>query len=121
MYKSFTELPIWKQAMTISTKIFKMTNNLPRKEDYGLTSQIRRSANSIGANIAEGFGRSHTKDKINFYVYARGSSYETIHHLLYGKNVKYFDAELASEIINDIEKVIYEINKIIKTMRFKGL
>ena len=59
-------MPIWKVAMEIAEKIFKYTNNLPRKEDYGFTSQIRRSGLSISANIAEAFGRYHTLNKINF-------------------------------------------------------
>ena len=49
-----------------------ITEELPNKEDYGLTSQIRRAALSIPANIAEGFGRKHTKDKLNFYYDSRG-------------------------------------------------
>lgn len=117
MYKNFTQMPIWKQAMKISIKIFELSDNLPRKEDYGLTSQIRRSTNSIGANIAEGFGRKHTKEKINFYVYARGSANETIHHLIYGSKIGYFHEQKANNLIKEINSLIYEINKIIKTLK----
>ncbi len=113
-------MPIWKQAINISIKIFDLTDNLPRKEDYGLTSQIRRSANSIGANIAEGFGRKHSKDKINFYVYARGSANECIHHLLYGLQVGYFNQSNVDCIIKELKQLIFEINKIIKVLS-KGL
>ena len=62
-------MPVWQDAMQIATKIFKLTEILPKKEDYGFTSQIRRSALSISANIAEAFGRNHTADKINFYYF----------------------------------------------------
>jgi len=81
MYKSFKNMPIWKEAMNIAEQIFTITDNLPRKEDYGFTSQIRRAALSISANIAEAFGRNHTLDKINFYYFARGSLTETQSHL----------------------------------------
>ena len=80
-------MSVWKKAMNISLVIFKLSESLPRKEDYGLTSQIRRSSNSVSSNIAEGFGRTTNKEKIYFYSNARGSAYETINHLLYGKSV----------------------------------
>ena len=65
-YNSFEEMPIWQKSMDLAVEIYDMTETLPRKEDYGLTSQIRRSALSVPGNIAEGFGRKHTKDKLNF-------------------------------------------------------
>ena len=76
-YKSFEEMPVWRKAMDLAVKVLKLTENLPRKEDYGLTSQIRRSGLSVPGNIAEGFGRKHTKDKLNFYYDSRGSLSET--------------------------------------------
>jgi len=66
-YNSFEEMPVWQKSMNLAVEIYDMTETLPRKEDYGLTSQIRRSALSVPGNIAEGFGRKHTKDKLNFY------------------------------------------------------
>ncbi len=60
MYKSFKDMPIWQEAMEIAEKVFYITDNLPKKEDYGFTSQIRRSALSISANISEAYGRNHT-------------------------------------------------------------
>jgi len=81
MYKSFKDMPIWLEAMEIAEKVFKLTDKLPRKEDYGFTSQIRRAGLSISANIAEAYGRNHTADKINFYYFARGSVTETQSHL----------------------------------------
>ena len=83
-------MPVWQSAMNVAVEIFELTENLPRKEDYGFTSQIRRSALSISANIAEAFGREHTFDKINFYYFARGSLTETLSHLDYGQRVNYF-------------------------------
>ena len=66
LFKSFTEMPVWQKAHELSAEIFKLTSILPRSEDYGLTSQLRRAANSISANIAEGFGRNINKDKRQF-------------------------------------------------------
>lgn len=115
-YTSFYDTDIWKKSLEISKCIFKISCNLPRCEDYGLTSQIRRASNSISANIAEGYGRLHKKDKINFYIIARGSATETISHLLYGKEINYFTHEVTHELIKKLEIVILEINKIMKSV-----
>jgi len=116
-YESFREMPVWKKAMELSVEIQKTSASLPRCEDYGLTSQIRRSASSVRANIAEAFGRKTAKDKSHFYVNSRGSAYETQDHLLYGKNVGYFNE--ISELDNQYEQLIHDLNKIIKTLNNK--
>jgi len=59
-YLSFRDMPIWQTAMEVAEQVFAVTDKLPRKEDYGFTSQVRRAALSISANIAEAFGRNHT-------------------------------------------------------------
>lgn len=64
MIKGFKDMPVWKESMDIAVQIFEISNSFPKKEDYSLTSQIRRSATSISANIAEAFGRFHAKDKM---------------------------------------------------------
>ncbi len=75
MFKTFKEMPIWQKAMEMAEDTYtNLLRNLPRSEDYGFTSQIRRSALSISANIAEAFGRNHKRDKINFYYVSRGSA-----------------------------------------------
>lgn len=58
MYTDFNQFPVWQKAMDFAVGVFDITENLPRKEDYGLTSQMRRSALGISNNIAEGFGRN---------------------------------------------------------------
>jgi hypothetical protein len=78
VYQTFKEMPIWQKAMEIAEEIHKITDNLPKKEDYGFTSQIRRAALSIPSNIAEAYGRHHIADKINFYYMSRGSLTETL-------------------------------------------
>ncbi|HEU5408017.1 MAG TPA: four helix bundle protein, partial [Nitrospira sp.] len=83
-------MPVWQKGMELAKKVFSLTEGLPRKEDYGLTSQLRRSALSVPGNLAEGFGRQHTKDKLNFYYASRGSLAETKSHLIYGEEVGYF-------------------------------
>lgn len=102
--------------MDIAVAVFKISVPLPRAEDYALKSQIRKSAESISANIAEGFGRHHPKDKINFYRYARGSAMETKSHLIYGNLVEYFEIEQVDILRENIDSLVHDINKIIKTL-----
>jgi four helix bundle protein len=110
-------MPVWQSAMAAAEQVFKLTDRLPRKEDYGFTSQIRRAALSISANIAEAFGRNHTLDKINFYYIARGSVTETQSHLEYGKRVGYLTAPAAQGITDELEKVHTDLNRVIATLR----
>ena len=120
MYKDFQQLPVWQMAMQLAVEVFGLTDNLPRKEDYGLTSQIRRSSLSISDNIAEGFGRHHSADKIKFYIYSRGSANETKNQLLYGNKVGYFEEEIVNDLINRIDTMIESLNKLIKTLSNGG-
>lgn len=117
MYFSFEEMPVWKKSLNLSSLVFKITIPLPRCEDYSLTSQIRRSSNSISANISEAFGRQTPKDKKNFYVFARGSAFETKSHLLYGIAVGYFHEDDCKPILIGYEDLIFDLNKIIKTLK----
>ena len=117
MYRSFRETPVWKEAMGITEEISRWTEELPRKEDYGFTSQTRRSALSISANIAEAYGRQHRLDKNNFYYYARGSVTETQSHLEYGKRVEYFPSELVDELDNRLKKIYNDLNKVILSLK----
>ncbi len=116
-YKSFEEMTVWQQSMNLANKIFQITEKLPKKEDYGLTSQIRRSALSVSGNIAEGFGRKHTKDKLNFYYDARGSLCETKSHLIYGKGVGYFKESDFEENAIIVEMVWKELNSLIASLK----
>jgi len=102
--------------MDMAVEIFSLTDNLPRKEDFGLTSQLRRSALSVSGNLAEGFGRKHTKEKLNFYYHARASLTETKSHLIYGKRVQYFTEKEFSHNVLPLEQIWKEINSLIVSM-----
>jgi four helix bundle protein len=106
-------MPVWQCAMEIAVKVHAMTEALPRKEDYGLTSQMRRSAVSISANIAEGFGRKHALDKINFYLHSRGSLTETQSHLEYGRRVGYFQPDEVESLDSHLTSLHHDLNKLI--------
>jgi four helix bundle protein len=120
-YHSFEEMPVWQKAMDLAVEVHRLTENLPRKEDYGLTSQLRRSALSVPANIAEAFGRRHTKDKLNFYYDARGSLTETKNHLIYGCRVSYFSKASFGKSAGMVEDVWKQLNTLINSLQPKDL
>ena len=102
--------------MDLATKVFRLTETLPGKEDYGLTSQIRRSALSVSGNIAEGFGRNHSKDKMKFYYNSRGSLTETKNHLIYGQRIGYFNQSDFDDLSDLIQKIWKELNLLISAL-----
>lgn len=117
MIKCFKDMPIWQEALHIAEEIHALTEHLPRKEDYGFTSQIRRAALSISANIAEAFGRHHTADKINFYYFARGSITEALSHIEYGARVGYIAISDQQKLNDILNRLHHDLNKVITTLR----
>lgn len=116
-FSSFENMSVWQRAMELAQKIFAVTETLPRKEDYGLTSQIRRAALSVPGNIAEGFGRKHTKDKLNCYYASRGSLAETKNHVIYGEKVGYFKQSDCKEWILSIAEIWRELKALINSLQ----
>ena len=110
-------MPVWQKAKEIVADIYKLTENLPKREDYALCGQMRKAAISIAANIAEGFGRNHTNDKVNFYYYSRGSCFEVRSHLLCSNTVGYFSSEQIEGPNQKCLTVVEELNKIIKGLK----
>jgi four helix bundle protein len=110
-------MPIWNDSMNLAEQIFKLSEKFPKKEDYGLTSQLRRAVLSISANIAEAYGRHHTLDKINFYYYSRGSVTETQNHIEYGKRVGYLSEDSAKNLDIILDKLYNDLNKIILSLK----
>ncbi|WP_162944946.1 four helix bundle protein [Flavisolibacter nicotianae] len=115
-YLDFTEMPAWQLAAEVVKEVYDLSALLPRSEDYALRGQVREAAIGMTGNIAEGFGRLYGKDKTNFYLYARGSSYEVRSHLLVGHKVGYFTLDAISSINAKCLKVVEELNKIIKNL-----
>ena len=95
---SFTDLTTWQKGHDLVVKIYQETEEFPQEESYGITSQIRRSASSVTANIAEGFCRQTYKEKVQFFYTAQGSLTELKDHLLVAKDVGYLKEEVFENI-----------------------
>jgi four helix bundle protein len=91
--KNYKELLVSRKAHQMTLDIYSATRSFPKEELYGLTSQLRRSAASIGANIAEGSGRRSNNEICRFLQISRGSASETEYHLLLARDLKFLRDE----------------------------
>ena len=89
--QDFRNLKVWHRAHRLTLGLYRLTTKFPRDELYGLTSQIRRAASSVCANIAEGCGRSSDKEFGRFLYIALGSACELEYHLLLSADLEYLD------------------------------
>ena len=101
----FEELKIWQKAMDITEKCYLASEDFPKEEKYGLTSQLRRSAVSIPSNISEGAGRNTNGEFRQFLGIANGSSFELLTQLYLSKRLNLITEEKVRPIINDILEV----------------
>jgi four helix bundle protein len=107
--KDFKELRVWSKAHELAILVYKLTRAFPRDEVYGLTSQVRRSAASIGANIAEGCGRHSDGEMTRFLQIARGSASETEYHLLLAKDLGFLqeaDFQVAEQAVVVVQRML---------------
>src|SRR4029077_4590020 len=113
--ESFQDLVVWQKSMDLVAECYQLVRSLPSHEQYGLGSQMRRAAVSIPANIAEGFGRWHSKEFVRFLLVANGSLKELETHLLIGKRLGFFSApELAKPV-----GLVEEIGRMLAALRKK--
>jgi four helix bundle protein len=116
MLKGFQDLRVWQEAKDFTVQVYRITKSFPREEMFGLSDQMRRASNSICANIAEGFSRYHTKDKVKFYYNARGSVSESVSHVLVARELKYLSPEVAAGINKQLESIKQMINAMISSV-----
>ncbi len=95
--KSYRELVAWQKAMDLVEVVYRSTACFPKEEIYGLTSQVRRSAVSVPSNIAEGQGRTSTRDFLNFLSIAAGSLCEMETQLLIAQRLHYLPPAVVAD------------------------
>lgn len=100
--KNFTDLVAWQEAHKLVLLVYKVTENFPKKELFILLPQMRRAAISITSNIAEGFTRQGSKEKIQFYFIAKASLTELHNQLILSKDLNYMSEEECEACINQI-------------------
>ncbi len=111
--QSFTDLNTWKEGHKLVLSIYRISEDFPEKEIFGLTSQMRRCAVSITSNIAEGFSRSTNKDKYQFYSIAQGSLTELQNQLIIARDVGY----LKDSKFQNVAQQTIVVNKLINGLK----
>ena len=111
--KSYKELEAWKKSKDLVIGIYSITKNFPKDELYGITSQIRRAAVSIPSNIAEGHGRNHSKETIQYLHISRGSLFEVETLLILSHELGYLKVEEAEIKLANVTECIKIINGLI--------
>jgi four helix bundle protein len=104
--KTFEDLLVWQKAHSFVLTVYRLTETFPKLEIFGLTSQFRRAAVSIPANIAEGFRRRGASDKARFYNIAQTSVEECRYYLILIKDLEYADVSEANRIIQEVSKLL---------------
>ena len=103
--RDFRQIRVWSKAHELTLEIYKTTACFPREELYGITSQLRRAAASIPANIAEGFGRGGNAELARFRQIGMGSAYEVEYHALLAKDLALIDATIYLKLQTRIVEV----------------
>lgn len=115
--QDFRKLTVWQKAHALTLAIYAGTESFPAGERYGLTSQMRRAAASIPANIAEGCGRSSDPDFARFRHHAMGSASELEYFLLLAADLKHLEPALAKSLTTDTQEIKRMIAALISRLK----
>jgi four helix bundle protein len=118
--RDFRGLTVWQKAHDLTVELYRVTASFPREELFGLTSQIRRSASSVPANIAEGCGRGSGADFGRHLQIAFGSACECEYHLLLSRDINLMDDQCHSVLGEKIEEVKRMLTALMTKVRADG-
>ena len=114
---SYRDLRVWQQAMSLAEACYRTTRQFPREELYGMTSQIRRAAASVPANIAEGRGRENRGEYIQFLRVAQGSLKELETHLILSHRITLTSVETVEPLLTQCEAVGKMLRALIRSLQ----
>lgn len=115
--QDFKKLEVWKLSFEFGKKVYKITASFPKEEIYSITSQLRRAALSISANIAEGTGRSSDKDFVRFLYIAMGSLKESENFILMSKDFNYITPQQFEELFIQTQVIGIKLSNLIKSIK----
>jgi four helix bundle protein len=118
---SYRDLRVWQEAMTLAESCYRLTGQFPRDEMFGLTSQIRRAAASVPANIAEGHGRENTGNFVQHLRVSQGSLKELETHLLLAGRVGILPAFNSEAVLAQCESVGKMLRALIRSLQDKSI
>lgn len=111
--KTFEELVVWQKAHEFVLHVYRLTEKFPKNEIYGLTSQFRRAAVSIAANIAEGYKKKDYKNKVNFLNIAHSSLEECRYYLILSRDLGYQNEDTLFDLLDEVGKLLNAYSKAI--------
>jgi four helix bundle protein len=117
--ESYRDLKVWQSAMILAEDCYRITKGFPKEEIYGMTSQMRRSAVSIAANIAEGYGRENRGSFVQFLRMAQGSLKELETHILLACRVGLLQRDNEIELLLRCEEIGKMVRSLIRTVQAK--
>ena len=115
--KSYRDLKVWQDGMTLVVDCYRFSKEFPKEELFGLTSQLRRAAVSIPANIAEGYGRDSGGSYVNFLKTAQGSLKKWETHLILAQRLKFGNFDLAEQLLARCESVGRMLHALIRSLQ----
>lgn len=115
--KNYEELEVWQKAHALTVCLYEATAKFPRSEMFGLTSQIRRAAGSIGANLAEGCGRWNEVELARYVQIAMGSASELQNHLRLSKDLGFLTEPAYSSLLKAVIGIRQMLTALLQTLR----
>ncbi len=112
-YKNFT---VWQKSHQLTLDVYKIVNDFPKEELFGLVSQMKRSSSSIPTNIAEGCGRNSDKEFARFLIIAFGSANELEYQFILSRDLNFIDAEMSEKLMFQIEEIKKMLNSLISKL-----
>ncbi|MCX8030294.1 MAG: four helix bundle protein [Thermodesulfovibrionales bacterium] len=109
----YKNLIVWQKANELALKMYKLTEDFPKKETFGITSQLRRAALSVPTNIVEGYGRRSKTELSRFIDMARGSLAETEYLLEFSQSLGYIKSDISElqTLIEEVSKLLWNFQK----------
>lgn len=114
---SYKDLVVWQESMDLVVEIYDLIKRFPKNEEYELSSQLRRCAVSVPSNIAEGYGRNHTKDYCRFLEIARGSLYEMETQIELATRLNFISDTQLSKTIERSKEIQKMLNSLISKLK----
>jgi four helix bundle protein len=115
--RNFEELEVWQRAHALTVKLYRITEQFPRSEMFGLTSQIRRAAGSVGANLAEGCGRWSDGELARFVQIAMGSASELQNHVRLARDLDFLNPDDYQHVLKDVTSVRQMLSAVLQAVR----
>jgi four helix bundle protein len=120
MLKSYRDLLVWQKAMELTIEIYRFSNDFPKSEVYGLTSQLRRAGVSVPSNIAEGYGRGSRKEYVQFLCISQGSLKELETQVILAQRLNYGSKAAAEGLLGLSDEVGRMLGALIRSLRIRG-